>query len=130
MSRQWWERRSSNHDLFLSEEVVRERSHASYPRSVDALALVRGIPALDADRSVYSFARVLVDEMVMPAPAEEGDAVHVALCCVHGVDVLLSWNVRHLANFNKMLHLRWVCARAGYGSPTILTPESDIGGPP
>ena len=41
----------------------------------------------------------------MPGPPV-GDAIHVAVACIHSIDYLLSWNVRHLANPNKLLHLR------------------------
>lgn len=58
----------------------------------------------------------------MPAPVA-GDAVHVAVACVHGLEYILSWNVRHLANPNKVAHLRAVCTRAGYAPPAIVTPD-------
>ena len=59
----------------------------------------------------------------MPSPAEEGDALHVAAAAVHAVEYMLSWNVKHLANLNKVKHLREVCRRAGYVPPTIVTPD-------
>ena len=34
------------------------------------------------------------------------------------------WNVRHLANPNKLAHLRTVCLRAGYVVPNLVTPEA------
>lgn len=50
-------------------------------------------------------------------------AVHVAAACVHGMEYLLTWNVRHLANPNKLAHLSTVCLRLGVVPPRILTPE-------
>lgn len=58
----------------------------------------------------------------MPGPVA-GDAVHVAIATVNSLDYLLSWNVRHLANPNKVEHLRQVCHQFGLTPPIILTPE-------
>ena len=58
----------------------------------------------------------------MPGPVA-GDAIHVAAAAVHGVEYMLSWNVRHLATPNKIEHLGRVCARAGLLAPRILTPD-------
>lgn len=58
----------------------------------------------------------------MPGPVA-GDAVHLAVAAVHGVDYLLSWNAKHLANPNKAAHLRWIALKAGVTVPQIVTPE-------
>jgi hypothetical protein len=74
------------------------------------------------DEDVLGFAEVLVREKVMPGPAA-GDAVHVAAATVHGVEYVVTWNVRHLANPSKTEHLRIVCLRSGFISPRIVTPD-------
>lgn len=58
----------------------------------------------------------------MPSPVA-GDALHIPVATVHGVELVLSWNVRHLANPNKLAHLRTVCGRAGLVAPQIVTPD-------
>lgn len=58
----------------------------------------------------------------MPGPLK-GDAVHVAVAAAHGVEYMLSWNVRHLANPNKLEHMANVAMRAGLLAPRIVTPE-------
>lgn len=58
----------------------------------------------------------------MPKPVA-GDAIHVAVAAVHGIEYVLSWNVRHLANPNKLRHLQSICLRSGLVAPQIITPE-------
>ena len=58
----------------------------------------------------------------MPSPVR-GDAIHLAVAAVYDVEVLVSWNVRHLANINKRMHLRHVCSRCGYTAPEIVPPD-------
>jgi len=68
------------------------------------------------------FATVLVERKLMPRPVA-GDALHVAIAVVAAVDYLLTWNVAHLANPNKVLHLNAVCTEHGYIAPRILRPD-------
>jgi predicted nucleic acid-binding protein len=120
-SQEWWESQSSKYELFLSAETIAELSR---PTAITQAALewVRDIPLLDIDDEVRGFADILVKERVMPAPVA-GDAIHVAVATVHDMDYILSWNVRHLANPNKIAHLRTICIRAGYLPPRIVTPD-------
>lgn len=39
--------------------------------------------------------------------------MHVAAAIVHQCEYLLTWNVKHLANPRKTLHLRNLCRRVG-----------------
>lgn len=51
------------------------------------------------------------------------DALHVAIATIHDVDVLVSWNHRHIANVRKTEQYRAVNLFRGYRStPAILTP--------
>lgn len=123
-SRRWWVMQRRLHDLLVSAEVVRELSVPTYARGEDALALTAEAGLLHLDDDTRGLARILVREKVMPGPEGSGDAIHVAVAAVHGVDAVLSWNVRHLANRNKLAHLREVCRRAGYVAPEIVTPDA------
>src|SRR6266542_1340465 len=118
----WWKTQRLHHELYISQEVIRELSAPEFPRREAALALVDGIPLLEINDEVAGVAAVFVRERLMPAPAI-GDAVHVAICSVHTVEYLLSWNVRHLANPNKTAHLQAICRRLGLAPPTIVTPD-------
>jgi len=47
----------------------------------------------------------------------------VATAIAHRCDYLVTWNVKHIANPNKLTHLRNVCRRVGFAVPDIVTPE-------
>jgi len=51
------------------------------------------------------------------------DAVHVAMAATAGMDYLLTWNCRHLANASLRGRISEVCRTAGHRPPTICTPE-------
>ncbi len=118
----WWNESSREHDLFISTEVARELSDPAYPRRVQALEMLRDITLLELTPEAIDLARILIREKVMPAP-ELGDAAHVAIATLAGIEYMVSWNVRHLANINKVAHLNRVCAAQGYTPPQIVIPE-------
>lgn len=118
----WMKRFGDSYDIAISAEVLAELSSPDYPSREAALSLVERLSLLAIDDRVRGFARLLVRERVMPGP-ESGDAMHVAVACVHGVDFVLSWNVRHLANPNKLRHLQAIAMRVGLLPPRIVTPD-------
>ncbi len=120
-SLKWWQREMSKHEVVTSEEVVRELGNPGHRTRVQALAMIEPIPRLAIAPEVTRFADLLVAERVMPGPST-GDALHVACAAIHRVEFILTWNVRHLANANKVRHLAVVCARAGLASPIIVPP--------
>lgn len=123
VSTRWWTDQRHRHEVSISAEVIAELSRDGFRCGAEALALIRGVALLDIDDHVRGVAEVFVKELVMPRPVG-GDAIHVAVCCVRGIDCLLSWNVQHLANPSKAAHLRVICARMGLLAPAILTPDN------
>lgn len=123
-SRRWWVQQRRLHELFVSGEVVKELSAPKYPHRDEALALTAETGSLVVDDEVKGLAKILVREKTMPGPEGSGDAMHVAVAAAHRMDVMLSWNVKHLANRNKAVHLREVCRRIGVVPPEIITPDA------
>lgn len=58
------------------------------------------IDAQDFMQEVINLPDKYIDYHVVPENKYE-DALHVALCTVVKIDILLSWNYRHLSNINK-----------------------------
>ena len=121
----WWKSNAKAFDLYLSPEVVRELSSLHFPSVVRnaALKMIRGLNTLAFTEEVAVTAELLVHERVMPGPAVEGDAVHLALCIVHRIEYLLTWNQKHLANPKKRTHLAVICARLNLPAPQVVTPD-------
>jgi len=55
------------------------------------------------------------------------DALHVAVAAVHGVDVVLTWNCRHLANGEILGAVQQHLWSAGLVPPVVCTPEELMG---
>jgi len=63
----------------------------------------------------------------MLPPKVVRDAAHVAVAAVHGIDYLLTWNCKHLANAQIARRIALVCEKLGHRMPIICTPEELMG---
>ena len=121
-TREWWDAERHLYECFASAVVLDELGEGDYPGKQQCLSLVSGLPLLGIRPEVLDIAEVYQANRVMPGPPVR-DALHVALATFYRVEVLLTWNCRHIANANKMRHLEVVNARLGYGTPRLITPH-------
>ena len=126
-TRRWWLEHVGQFRLLSSPAVVAELPRGSGETRDQRIALLRDVPLLEITGEVEDLAQVYIDKLVMPDdPA--GDALHLALASFHRVDVLLTWNCRHLANPNKMEHIRLVNYELGLPMPLLTTPLNYLSG--
>ena len=126
VTRQWWEGPREQFGLYVSQFVVDEASDGDPTAAGERLKLLNGLPLLPLTDEVRDVATGLLDAGVLPRKAQ-ADGVHIAVATVHEMDVLLTWNCRHLANAvilgNVGRHLR----DSGYEAPIICTPDELMG---
>ena len=118
----WWTRRRMRFDLYVSRLVIDEASAGDVEAVARRLVTLNGIPRLELTESASILAENLVTETAIPREAIE-DALHVAVAPAHGMDYLLTWNCRHIANATMRNRIADVCAASGFEAPVICTPE-------
>lgn len=123
LTRQWWEDRRLSYDLYVSQLVIDEVSAGDEVAAQERLQLLAGIPLVDAFQpSVEALADLLIDKHLLPAKART-DAQHVAVATVFGVDYLLTWNCKHIANAERLPRIYSTLRDEGYEPPLVVTPE-------
>ena len=123
MSRQWWEAVSPSCDLFVSRYVVMESEEGNAEQVMRRMDVIRGIPRLDAGREeIEKVAKALIAEHALPEN-EATDAYHIATAAFYGMDVLLTWNCRHMANEFTLPKTYGVLKDSGMKCPVIITPK-------
>ena len=122
LTRDWFETIAPGFQLFVSRLVLDEATAGNAEAARERLALIYDIPQLEVTTAVNDLAAVFITNGAVPAKAV-GDAEHIAVAAVHGVDFMLTWNCRHIANANKRHDIEQACRRAGYGPPVICTLE-------
>jgi len=80
------------------------------------------IPRLGVTDAAGELAARLLKSGAIPKKATE-DALHIAVAAVHGIEFLLTWNCKHIANATMRQAIEHVCREAGYEPPVICTPE-------
>lgn len=58
--------------------------------------------------------------------ASKNDAAHIAVATVAGVDMVVSWNFRHIVHFDKIAGYEGVNTLRGYRSPRIYSPREVV----
>ncbi|MGI8735406.1 MAG: type II toxin-antitoxin system VapC family toxin [Pyrinomonadaceae bacterium] len=126
LTHEWWQNRRDDFDLFSSQLVVQESSAGDAAIAQSRLQLLSGIPLLVVNPACVSLGRALVDHGPIPKKAAV-DALHIAIATVHGMDYLLTWNCKHIANAEMQTAVSRICRGAGYEPPVICTPEELLG---
>lgn len=122
----WWSNERQKYDLCVSEIVLDEVISGDADAAQRRLALLHDLPLLDMTEAVNHIAKAIMSSNLLPAEATR-DAIHIAVSSVHGIDILLTWNCKHIANATIMKELRTVVANCGYELPILCTPEELLG---
>ena len=100
----WWHNERQYYDLCISEIVLDEAAAGDAEAAARRLALLQAFPLLDLTEDVNVVAKAIMVAGLLPVQATR-DAVHSAVSSVHRVDILLTWNCRHIANAAIMKEL-------------------------
>ena len=119
---EWWIQKREHFELFVSQLVIEEASAGDEAAAGRRLKYLEGIKLLDLTEPTVVLAESLLASGAVPREAEE-DSLHIALAAVHGMDYLLTWNCKHIANATMRNRIETACSDAGYDSPVICTPE-------
>ncbi len=125
-TRQWWSDAAERYELATSPAVLDELAGGPPERSQKWLDLVRDVPLLPIEAAIAEIVQAYLRHRVMPTDPT-GDALHLALASYHKCDFLVTWNCRHLANANKIGHIRRVNTMLGLFVPALVTPLELLG---
>lgn len=122
ITQEWWDTRREQFELVASQLVVREASAGDAEAARERLELLSSMTLLEVTPEALTLAQELVGVGAVPTQAAE-DALHIAIAVTNGVEYLLTWNHRHLANAALRTKIEQVCRSAGYEPAIICTPE-------
>jgi predicted nucleic acid-binding protein len=120
-TRNWWDDERHNFDLFVSETVIQEAAAGDPAAAERRLEVLREIAELQITDEARQLAKELFENTHLPENAQV-DALHIATATTNGMDYLLTWKCRHIANATLRNAMAAVCEAAGYVIPVICTP--------
>jgi hypothetical protein len=117
----WWQDRHESYGLFSSQFVVDEAAAGDPRAAIERAVFLDQVGLLDITPEVYRLGEQLIAAGALP-PKARMDGLHLAVATVNGMDFLMTWNCRHLANAALRHKIETCCDEAGYRTPTICTP--------
>ena len=122
LTRDWWDLKRAKHELFTSQVVLDEIAFGEKAMAQLRLETLQAVPLLQVTDEVKELARKIQTSGLLPVTSDR-DATHIALASFYEMDILLSWNCRHIANAAIQTRLRHLVEVAGFTLPVICTPE-------
>jgi hypothetical protein len=121
VTREWWDTRRRAFNLYTSQAVLKEVSQGDAEMASRRLEILHDFPLLELNQSVLDLAEQFLGHSNLPSKADV-DAVHIAAATVHGMDYLLTWNCKHIANAQIQGKLAEISLDFGYELPILCTP--------
>jgi len=125
-TKDWWRVRRPYFECVISAEVLREAAAGDPQSSRQRLEALSTLTVLRRTEAVDELAAAFLSAGPLPAKAK-ADAVHLAVATTHGVDYLLTWNCKHLANAEILWRLRPVAEQRRYRMPLVCRPLQLMG---
>ena len=122
VTREWWQDARDRFELVASELVVTEAAAGDPDAANSRLAALESVTLLEATDGAAELAQRLLELEAVPHNAAD-DAAHIAIAVANGVDYLVIWNFRHIANATMRSRIEHVCRQAGYEPAIICTPS-------
>jgi hypothetical protein len=126
LTREWWDLRRDAFELYSSEVVVAESERGNPDAALARREILRQTIQLSASEAAEQLVPLLLRATGLPAKAL-ADMAHIALATVHGMQYLLTWNCKHIANAAVQRVVVKTCRQRGFESPVICTPEELMG---
>jgi predicted nucleic acid-binding protein len=113
--------------MFVSDLVINEISQGDPLYSKQRLKIVNKIPILETTEQAINIAKVITDKKILPVKATD-DILHIAIAITHGIDYLLTWNCKHIANAHIIKSIESIAKQFNKQIPVLCTPLEILGG--
>lgn len=126
VTRDWWRDMAPQYAVYVSQLVLDECAEGDPLAAAERLEAVEQLDLLASSVDADELAAALIAGRAVPA-SEPRDAFHIAIAAVNGVQYLLTWNYKHIANASLRERIEQTCRAAGFEPPIICTPDELLG---
>jgi len=122
----WWLDRRLKFDLYISQLVIQEASKGEKQEAKDLLQILKTLKALELRKEALVLAESYIAKNALPEKASD-EALHITLATIYGIDYILTWNCKHMANAEIQKKISRISLELRYEMPTICTPYELMG---
>jgi hypothetical protein len=121
ITHEWWSLREK-YALFASDLVELECNQGDTMQVSKRVALLADCKNLAIEEQDYIMAQALLSSSALPQKASV-DAIHIAIAARHKMDLVLTWNCKHIANPATQHKIHTTLLASGLAMPLMITPE-------
>jgi len=124
ITKRFFDDETGKHDVFISQLVLEELKQAPPEKSKK---LHEKLPKhifriLDVTDESKELADRYVQSGIIPSRFKN-DALHIAVAVVNKIDVIVSWNLKHIVKVKTIIGVNEINKKLGYKEILINTPE-------
>jgi predicted nucleic acid-binding protein len=119
--------RKGRYDAFISDLVLREIGKTAVFKRERLLSLIKTyeIPLVEATLECIELTEKYMGRRIFPLRYRD-DGLHIAIATVHDMDVVVSWNLRHMVKLRTRREVKAINIVEGYREIEICTPMEVI----
>ena len=118
---QWWNTKLGQVTACISPYVIEAVSAGDPEAARQRIDMIRPLTVLDTNDQIEALADFLLLGGGLPSKARF-DALHIACAAFHNVNVVMTWNFKHIANPVQLPVMRGLCAARGFRLPELVSP--------
>ena len=126
-TQEFWALLNEKLEPYISDLVIQEAEKGNKNEARLRIMAINNFAILDSDDEVKSLAKHILDRKAVPSNHPE-DAVHIAVAAVNGIDLIVTWNFKHINNPQMKFAIREAVEQTGYRMPEICSPDELRGG--
>lgn len=115
--------KTEKYEAYISEIVVLEISRAPAEVAMKLREVINSVNLIELPVDVNSqlLAKKYIEQGIIPAKYED-DALHIAIASVNNLDVIVSWNYKHIVKLKTKREVTGINALLGYKEIEIYSP--------
>ena len=126
ITRNVWETfKSGKYDLFISDVLIKELMNCSNETKRSALLshlLEINYTIVNVSKESFAFAERIIDFGILKKKSFD-DCQHIAAAILCNCDVIISWNFKHIVNYDTIRGIKVLTTMEGYKDIAIYSPE-------
>lgn len=116
---------SGNKIGVISDITLKELEQAPEQVKTFFKTIIGKLEILKMNFDITELANIYINESVISKNYFD-DALHIAFATVYQLDMLVSWNFKHIVNYNRIRMINAVNIKSGYKTLDIYSPMEAI----
>ncbi len=122
------EKEEDSYSLYISRLILEEIGNAEGEKTRQLLEVIanRNFTILEMTEEAQKLGERYIKEGLIPRKYDD-DAYHIAIATVHDMDVIVSWNFKHIVKMKTIEGVKWINESEGYRPIEIYSPWEVLG---